>query len=102
MKIEQNCLLLLIRLTEYGPMKKQPEIIFQKNLTPEDEHDGKWRDMIQNTNQIKITPTSNFVAMLEKVFFCKNLSSIDPVLGSSPSPTGHANRDKRNFSALTR
>ena len=28
----------------------------------------QWRDMIQNTNQIKITPAWNFVAMLEKVF----------------------------------
>ena len=41
--------------------------------------------MIQNTNQIKMTPA------------CKNLSSIVPGLSSSPSLKGHAKRDKRNF-----
>ena len=66
------------------------EIIFYKNHTPEDEKDGNGEIWCKKTNQINIKPAWNFVAKLEKVFLCKNLSSIDPVLGSSPSPTGHA------------
>ena len=36
-------------------MRKQPAILFHKKHTSEDEKDGNG-DMIQNTNQIKITP----------------------------------------------
>ena len=43
------------------------------------------------TNQIKITPVeTSFLCSRKFSFFFKNLSSIDAVLGSSPSPTSHA------------
>ena len=30
---------------------------------------SSWREIIQNTNQMKMKPALNFVAMLKKVFF---------------------------------
>ena len=61
----------------------------------------QWRDIIQNTNQMKTTPAYNFVAILEKVLSLEKpfiASTIDTVLGSSPSQTGDAKTWQTKFS----
>ena len=68
MKIEQNCIFLVVHLNSAALRGNTQRLNFTK---PPSRRWAwrQWRDMIQNTNQMKMKPAWNFVAMFEKVFF---------------------------------
>ena len=86
MKIEQNYLLVLIHLNSADLRGNSRRLYFTKTTLQKMRKTAMVRCDTKKTNQIKITPPWNFVAMLQKVYFHRSILSWVPVLPRLNSP----------------